>query len=295
MFLKRRWWRTLPNYYLFLLILTVLALYQGSMSPPRSWVPYLFFLQNFTTPPETFFNVSWSLAVEEWFYLLLPFFVLCSGIFIKNRSTAFLAGVATMAFISFLLRISLFDGFPWDEHARKIAIGRLDAMAWGCFIAWLKELKPAWFERLAHPICATFFLTISLLVSVIAFRNFPSSNTLIHPALLFSALPASFAFCIPFFSKASFSFLPRWMAKVILLISLSSYSLYLCHMPIFNLSRHLTPEEAGLSVQLIFRGAGIVAAFLLSYLLYRYFESPLLRLRPKNPERTIIKSGLPVP
>src|SRR5690606_36478664 len=69
-FWKRRWWRTLPNYYLFL-FLNFLGFGLLKEGFRFDW-SYLVFLQNFTTPNSGFFSVSWSLAVEEWFYLFVP-------------------------------------------------------------------------------------------------------------------------------------------------------------------------------------------------------------------------------
>jgi peptidoglycan/LPS O-acetylase OafA/YrhL len=70
-FLTRRWFRTLPAYYAFLLLNLNL-----SSQHVFDW-RYLFFLQTFTgQEPLPYFNESWTLAVEEWFYLLLPFSLL---------------------------------------------------------------------------------------------------------------------------------------------------------------------------------------------------------------------------
>ena len=71
-FWVRRWMRTLPAYYLFL----VFFLWWDPASPElsigdRFW-HYGFFVQNLAWPCPWFFAVSWSLAVEEWFYVLLP-------------------------------------------------------------------------------------------------------------------------------------------------------------------------------------------------------------------------------
>ena len=69
-FWLRRWFRTLPNYFLFLLVNVAIALWLRGGTP--SLLPYLFFFQNVTTHPQPFFVESWSLAVEEWFYILVP-------------------------------------------------------------------------------------------------------------------------------------------------------------------------------------------------------------------------------
>ena len=70
-FYNRRWWRTLPNYYFFF-ALHIVFYYVFSIEENIDWRG-LFFLQNVNSPPEGFFRESWSLAVEEWFYLVFPF------------------------------------------------------------------------------------------------------------------------------------------------------------------------------------------------------------------------------
>ena len=82
-FLKRRWFRTLPNYYLFLLLNTLIALYIGYSL--IEWWKYLFFLQNFHTTMLPFFPESWSLSVEEFAYVGLPFSVLLVTYLLKPK------------------------------------------------------------------------------------------------------------------------------------------------------------------------------------------------------------------
>ena len=68
-FLKRRWFRTLPNYY-FVLILALLYTVISTGGIGRFSGDYLFFLQNFRQRHPDFFAVAWSLTIEEWFLKL---------------------------------------------------------------------------------------------------------------------------------------------------------------------------------------------------------------------------------
>ncbi len=70
-FWARRWLRTLPAYFFTLILLRAGALRDHDV-PWGNFLQYVFFLQNYTDPKPGHFDWSWSLCVEEQFYLLLP-------------------------------------------------------------------------------------------------------------------------------------------------------------------------------------------------------------------------------
>ena len=69
----RRWFRTLPNYYFILLVnIIVYWIWSGGQLQSNIW-KYFLFLQNLTyLDSYRFFGESWSLTIEEWFYLSFP-------------------------------------------------------------------------------------------------------------------------------------------------------------------------------------------------------------------------------
>jgi len=71
----RRWFRTLPNYYLVLLFF-IFIYHKLNDKLPNDLINYFFFSQNLRHGCTfEFFGASWSLCVEEWFYLLIPIFL----------------------------------------------------------------------------------------------------------------------------------------------------------------------------------------------------------------------------
>ena len=79
----RRWFRTLPNYYLVLTINILLYfLFYGNIVP-SVW-RFFVFLQNFSEGQIDFFTESWSLSIEEFSYVLGPLLLYVSLLFFKH-------------------------------------------------------------------------------------------------------------------------------------------------------------------------------------------------------------------
>src|SRR5262249_38102384 len=128
----RRWMRTIPLYVLWTIVLLI-------VDPPGSrilYVEYLTFTQNLFGPMNAWFAVSWSLSIEEWFYLLFSACLLGTALLAPRR-------MALITFALFLigplvLRIAYGSELSdWDGGMRKVVVYRLDAIAYGCLFAYL--------------------------------------------------------------------------------------------------------------------------------------------------------------
>jgi peptidoglycan/LPS O-acetylase OafA/YrhL len=142
----RLWFRTLPNYYLFLgvnLVLVWVSLETG----PFHW-EYLVFAQNLTGHAPPFFNESWFLAVVEMFYLVFP--LLLAGallLFPEKPVPGFLAAAVALAAIPVLARLTLsWTVKPdWGASFDTIAPLRLDTPAFGILAAlWHRQRRETW-------------------------------------------------------------------------------------------------------------------------------------------------------
>ena len=105
-FLKRRWFRTLPNYYLILFV-NVLLWWLVYHKIPEQLYLYFVYLQNMTKTSPDFYRVSWSLAVEQFCYIIGPFFLLLLvKVFPKSkRRHLFLWMSFFMIFVFFCTRL----------------------------------------------------------------------------------------------------------------------------------------------------------------------------------------------
>jgi peptidoglycan/LPS O-acetylase OafA/YrhL len=152
-FWYRRWMRTLPAYYV---TLGGIAAIRAVSSSERGWTAfpsYLVFLQNYTNTITTFrFIWSWSLCVEEWFYLTLPvfLFVLLKAFRgcrpeVPLRALAGLAALVSVAarqwhYSEFVPGTPYADDPYWPSYLQTHC--RLDGLAVGVFLATLPNPRP---------------------------------------------------------------------------------------------------------------------------------------------------------
>ncbi len=125
----RRWMRTMPAYYAVLLV-TILQLYLTKEDFSFPW-PHLFFLQNYLGDLSVFY-VSWSLSVEEQFYLFIaPLFVLTLALDKKYQVFVLLTLLVCPSIFRYL---ELYSSHT-ETHVR------LDCCAMGVLLAYLKHYK----------------------------------------------------------------------------------------------------------------------------------------------------------
>lgn len=141
-FWERRWRRTLPNYYLFLGLNLLLSVWL--ILPTRVAyfdLSFLVFGQNLWGGFVGFYWESWSLSVEEWFYLLFPLllWVLPSGRWGKlGAILIFLLVPMGLRYWKAMGYLEGISGEVWDVEFRKVVLLRLDAIGFGVLVAWLK-------------------------------------------------------------------------------------------------------------------------------------------------------------
>lgn len=277
-FWKRRWFRTLPNYYLILAVNYFVVnggLIKEDISK-FSW-KFLFFLQNFSSPFYGFFWESWSLSVEEWFYIFSPLLLL---IFLKflNAKNSFLLLCLIMILFSPLYRISIaensVDDFTYDILFKKLVITRMDSIAYGLIAAWVFFYFIAFWNRVK------WVSLIIGLVMIIFTLNYDCPNTtLFKQVFFFSLTPMAFMLLLPFLY--GIKNLSGWFANSITHISKISYSMYLINLALVSevIKDNFPPVGEADSILKYFMYWIVV--LIASSLLYKYFEKPIINLRDK--------------
>ncbi len=285
-FYKRRWFRTVPSYWIIIFVLAVgrIVLSKGKLDFP--W-PYFLFLQNLVASewdPYFFYPEAWSLSVEEWFYVIMPFSSLLLFNARFSKKNALLIFAITVILIPLMLRLNLYpqsDFTTLDDfhrHVRRIVIYRLDAIGWGVLGAWISYYLPSlWLSfKKRYLGWLTLFIIISIFVQ-------PSPLQIpILATLYFTILSALLMLLLPKIETISIS--NKQLKKTITTISVLSYSLYLLNRtPIYQTIYF--PFRKYTDNSLILAVVSYVSFYLLcgvaAYLFYRLVEKPLTDLRAR--------------
>lgn len=278
-FWKRRWFRTLPNYYL-ILIANYLVIYCGLIPDDiqnLDW-KFLFFLQNFSHHFFGPFWESWSLSIEEWFYIFSPIsLLLLLKIFHPKKS--FVIALVVMIFASFCYRLYLRDDSInefglFDATYRKIVLGRLDSIAYGLLAAWIfYYYQSYWLKyRIIAALAGTGLILFIL--------NFDSEyHTFYKQVVAFSISPISAMLLLPFVYGIKMK--ANWITGSITHISKISYSMYLINLALIAqvIQYNFAPKNE-LDATLKY-GLYWFLVIVGSTLLYQYFEKPIMKLRDR--------------
>lgn len=258
-FYIRRILRTWPLYFVGLLLHWLLEIPEGGL-----W-KYFVFIQNFFD--ENFYRHSWSVAVEEQFYIVSPLIVL----FMFRSSRPLVAFLAILAAV-----VCLRDSMEVFFHAGKAnhTLLWIDGLLLGVFLAlpsskrWLELIKKhyLWIHVIAPPAC--WYLAN-------AHKTLGSLYNLLWPLLIAIFFASTLSERSPIgrlFSNRLFQFLtPR------------TYSIYIFHIVPLAILQRSVPMEAGLSAQkAVVILASLGSVFLLAECAYRLIDRPVLGYRDRK-------------
>ena len=287
-FYVRRWFRTLPLFFLFLGINVWLEYqFRHHRVGFSETLSHGFFLRNLTGFHMSFFPESWSLAIEEWFYLLFPA-ALWLGLKVWKRfDGVFLsAAFAFFAFSTVARMLAATDpAATWSDAQRMVVIYRFDALMLGMFAAWLSVRFPGWWrkQRLLGALAGAVLL-VAMYATLWKIDNHQlafGDDSYFARTFRFTLVSLGFALLLPWASAWTLT-RENFCSAAIRRIALWSYGLYLVHLPVFLIvtqwafrdSKSLPRAFASFTLQ-------IGGAIVLSALLYRFFESRCTRLREK--------------
>ena len=286
-FWLRRWFRTLPNYYLILLVNIVLFWYLYGTLPPEISL-YTVFLQNFSSAQPNFFTESWSLSIEEFAYIIGPLMLLSISLFKKQSlnkkifisTTLFIIGLFTLSRIWFHFE-NTYNELQWSNSLRKVVIYRIDSIYYGFIGAYISfYFKEYWFRIrwFAFSFGVIIFTCIHLYLVINGVQ--PTTDSIFFNVLYLPIISSSILLLFPVFSNWSNG---SMMKEIITNISKWSYALYLVNYSIVLLSIQYFIDISilGITKKVLVLALFWFTSFALAYLLYKYFEKPILDFREK--------------
>ena len=265
-FLIRRAMRTLPLYFLWLGLL--LLLFPPAHDAAATALRFATLTQNLTgpMPPDYYYAVTWSLAIEEWFYLLFGAALVLLSQRLGGRRAL---GLCLCGFMILPLALRLARGGMPEE-----VMFRLDEIAYGVLMARL-SLDGRWPFR--HPRLCLAAGAGLVLAAAFALSLCPGWLTW---ALAPNAVVGGCALCLP--AALAMRSQAAWFAALVRWLATRSYALYLMHLTILLDIGEVRLWETGLLPALPCALLVVILPFPLADLSWRFLEEPLLRRRPRQ-------------
>ena len=184
-FWLRRWVRTVP---LYLLVITGLVMLRYSFTHVGfvfPWREFVFF-QNFYYPeadPYYFYPEGWSLAVEEWFYFLVPAIIfICHLLFSKLISKKQLLITVIVGIIIGSTSLRVYRAlhtpemslYTWNIWFYKIVLLRLDTIMFGFVAAFVRYYYRPFWECIKN-VCFYLFI-VGMVITIAGYPIWLSHN-----------------------------------------------------------------------------------------------------------------------
>jgi peptidoglycan/LPS O-acetylase OafA/YrhL len=287
-FVLRRWLKIWPAYFVFLALMfsTLTLHHHGVGYALRCLLPNLLHIQNYSGMtdgpdgrPLILSRVSivhtWSLAVEEHFYLLLPPLLLA----LRRHLRLFPLLVACISVACLALRLTnLGQEYSsirnlWPTHLR------IDSLFVGVLPAWAYHIRPDLWQRWTARPRLLLGCGLGLIAPMLVFDLHSPFTWTVGFTLLAAGYACILSACMaaadaPFFTSRSV----RSMAR----IGTYSYSIYLLLMSVGRWTANLVARHGhSAGVWLVTMTVYVIVTFIAAVVLSRSIERPMLALRDR--------------
>jgi peptidoglycan/LPS O-acetylase OafA/YrhL len=201
---------------------------------------------------------TWSLAIEEQFYILFPLFLMLAWKLGKSIA-------AYLIILVFIISISLAH---WGAYTHPTAaFFLLPTRGWELLMG---SLVAFYVHEKSHDPNIKVSQTLSLLGLLLIIYSILYFNNDTPAPSLFTLIPTIGTSLLILYAIPGTAVSKIFSSKILVAAGLASYSLYLIHQPVFAIIRYrLGPESITEYIWII--SAGI---FILSYLSWRFIERP---------------------
>lgn len=229
------------------------------------------------------------MSIEEWFYLLIPIilYIFIKILNLRVNKSIFLTAIGIIISVTLFryyryTNLTIDTAYIWDVVFRKQVFTRLDSIMYGIIGAYIYYyFKVFWFKQKFIFLFLGIILFLETKFNVFSYEEFG----LYHCVFSFSITSLATLFLLPFLSSLKEG--KGFVYKFITYISLISYSMYLLNLSVVQ---YWILESIDWSYLQNFNGylflliRYILYWFLtivISILIYKYFEIPIMNLRDK--------------
>jgi peptidoglycan/LPS O-acetylase OafA/YrhL len=291
-FYLRRFFRTLPNYWVVLALYFVVPAFAERSGLPPLW-KFLTFTQNLGLDhhAQGAYSHAWSLCVEEWFYLCLPIFLL----FLRRVKSP--ARVATFLFSMLVFGLAC-RGLIWlnwigpaltnGQHKPIYSYfnqliyyptyTRLDGLLVGVTIAAIYRLQPNLWHKLNK--VGNYLPPLGLVLLALGFFLSTDRFSFTHTVLTYPIIASGFG-CFVTAAVLPASFLSKIRVPGTTWIATLAFSFYLTHKQVIQWVLNKASDQKIDPERYLPLLISVVASIGVSLLLYFLVERPFLKLRDR--------------
>ncbi|HEY4874066.1 MAG TPA: acyltransferase, partial [Puia sp.] len=286
-FFIKRFFRIIPAYLVVVAVYFCIQPFREREGLSPLW-RFLTFTQNFHLDLRFSgtFSHSWSLCIEEQFYLFLPL-ILIALVYFKKTSQGYIILIA-LFFLGFAFRIYSWYHFlvplegtdnywvAWNEFIYYPTYNRLDGLLTGVTIATLFQFRPkikAWITERAN-----YFLLTGFALLVCSYFVCINEHSFIASIFGFPLVSISYGFIVTAAICPS-TFLYKLNSRITTTLATLSYAIYLTHKGVIHVAQQLLMKFGieGESTLMFF--LCIAIAIITAWLMNLIVEKPFLKLR----------------
>ncbi len=202
---------------------------------------------------------TWSLSIEEQFYILFPIFLIIASRYFKNKIFLILSGLSITSFL-----LAIYSSFNFQSANFYLLPTRAWEILFGSLLSYCMIYKEDVIKKYTKNNQAMLSF-LGLILIIFSFFIFESSTP--HPGVLTSMPVLGTGLII--LSTPNNGFVSKILSTSLMVkIGLLSYSLYLWHVPIITLLKLYKLEELSLYDNLL----AIFLTIILSLVTYTFVE-----------------------